>query len=540
VKVARPALITYTFAQLPSEEDENAPARLPREGGDGPTAERDYLEGIWDGWQQQLGATQPLGQLGRPTEFGWPEKQWNRRLEIVAAASNQRTEEVGGGPTAREVYEIFLFATHDTAIMIGSLAPNREDDDLDAWRHLYDDWRRRSGDPPETLLGQTGVFLAHLNEPQISLERLDELDQPVHEALPVKDGGRPRWRFNATDRVVFWGVEGGAGEPRLIAALSPVGADETELAELVWWDEHRPYELVPLARYLLNAAKLRFAARVYDRDAEKRIIEPRDQVAANVERVMELHEQLARQRHGSIEHVVKAQDELSRHQAKSAGLLAAMTKLKELKADIEIAARNIELCLPELLRGSTSGDTEASPFDADLQRAERLAEQFDYDLSFCEAARERAEEAQRLTRLRVDEAVEQGSRVQNRLTVIQSAFIGALLAGLGAIQALNPTIDIAQYLRLPLVAFITGLVLAAPLLILHAFEPYQRVDYLAASVLGAATGWLALALLWGSTPSAWAAVGAAVLGTGLLFLLARRLDSLLARGSAGSERAAPG
>jgi hypothetical protein len=525
VRVAKPALITYSFAPLPAES------------GDRHDAARDYLHRVWAAWQE-LGAAEPPGDLeGTPTQFRWPPKQWNRRLEIVSAARTPKKHET---PQTPEIHAIYLYATHDTAILMGSLAPNRQNITLDTWQHLYNEWQQLTGDPPESLLGQAFLFLAHLNDPEISLEQLQQLDEPVHDALPVEGRRRPRWHFNATERVVFWGEDGSAGEPRIIAGLSPVGDDETTLEELVWWNEHRPYELVPFARYLLNAAKLRFAARVYDRDAEEKIIKPRDQVDANVERVMDLHEQLAREHHGSIEEVVKEQDELSRHQAASAGLFEAMTKLKELKYDIEIAARNIELCKPELVRGSTPGNTEGSPFDADLERAERLAEQFDYDLSFCEAARERAEEAQRLTRLRVDEAVEHGSRVQNRLTVIQSAFIGALLAGLGAIQALNPTIDIAEYLRLPLVAFITGVVLAAPLLVLHAFEPYQRVDYLAASVLGAATGWLAIALLWGSTPAVWAALGAAALSAGVLLVLARWLDRKLARGGGSAQRTPPG
>jgi hypothetical protein len=528
VKVARPALIAYTFAQLPSED------------GERPNSARNYLEGLWRGWHQlghQLASTTPVGDLTEtPTDFRWPRKQWNRRLEIVSAAARRRSP----AEDSPETYETFLYATHDTAIFIGSLAPNREEDTLDTWEQLYDDWQRLSGDPPDGLLGQSCLCLAALTEPGISIEQLDQLDGPVHDALPGNHRGRQRWRFTATHRVAFWGGEGRAGEPRMIAALSPEGGDETTLAELVWWNERQPHELVPFARYLLNAAKLRFSARVYDRDAEEKIIKPRDQVDASVARVMHLHEQLAGQHQGSIEEVVKAQDELSRHQAASAGLFEAMTKLRELKHGIEIAARNIELSMPELGQGRTAADTDASPFAADLQRAERLAEQFEYDLSFCDAVRDRAEEAQKLTRLRVEEAVERGSRVQNRLTVIQSAFIGALLAGLGAIQALNPNIGIANYLRLPVVALVAGFVLAAPLLILHAYEPYRRVDYGAACVLGATAGWFIVALLWGNAPLVWAALGGAAFGAALLWFLAGRLDRLLTREGGSRQRAEPG
>jgi hypothetical protein len=109
---------------------------------------------------------------------------------------------------------------------------------------------------------------------------------------------------------------------------------------------------------------------------------------------------------------------------------------------------------------------------------------------YAEALRERASEGQRLVGLRLQQAAEYHARERNRLTLFQATLVGALVAGVGAIQALNPEVNLREDLRWPLVALFAATVLAVPYLILNWPERYRWRDYTFAAVLGACVLWL--------------------------------------------------
>jgi hypothetical protein len=160
-------------------------------------------------------------------------------------------------------------------------------------------------------------------------------------------------------------------------------------------------------------------------------------------------------------------------------------------------------------------------FVRDQALATRLSEQIANDVGYAEAVSERAQHGVALTAVRLQRRQERLQRERTRLVLFQTALLSALLTGIGAIATFDLTLAVAQTLRLPLLAALFGLLLAAPIVAGNWHEGYRPSDRVVIGLLGAALGWLAIVLVWYTAP--WfAVVPAAAAGAAASQLLARR------------------
>jgi drug/metabolite transporter (DMT)-like permease len=97
------------------------------------------------------------------------------------------------------------------------------------------------------------------------------------------------------------------------------------------------------------------------------------------------------------------------------------------------------------------------------------------------------------------------ARRRERLTLLQTSFIGALLMALAAIQSFQYTTTITPTLKGPVIAVLAAAAFALPLLLARwsglvpRTEPYRWSDLAAAAVFGGTLGWLGISIIWQTT-----------------------------------------
>lgn len=463
MQVAKPALIVYAFA------------RREMLGA----AERDYLQHLWNACAQ-LGMTAPVPDVHPsvefPNDFGTPSPAFQPLAAHIHPAPPQESA----------YYQAFLFGYYDVVGLIACLAPNAENDTLERWGRLYAEWRDAVGSfaLPEGVLGEAYLFLAHTPLPP---EALPALSEAVAASLPTELPERTSY-LTEQGFCLWEGVP--VQEWRVFALLATETADDALTAWTLWYTRE---QLAPFARCLIHAAKIRYEEQIYLRDLPA-LNAQRQRVDEALEALLRQHQRYEADDYVRIEELIRAQSELSRAQADAAGLLMSLSRLKELRATLHIAQRNLSALIPP--PHPCAPAPNRSPFDADLARAEWLLNQSEYDLEYLSAVRERAQEAHQLTQLLLEQARERTAHRQNALSLLQTTLLGALLTALTAIQALQTRLPLPDALHPPVVACMAALALALPPLLLRWREPYQRIDYLFGSLLGATLGWLTLALYY--------------------------------------------
>jgi type II secretory pathway pseudopilin PulG len=137
-------------------------------------------------------------------------------------------------------------------------------------------------------------------------------------------------------------------------------------------------------------------------------------------------------------------------------------------------------------------------FDHDDKRLTWFASQLDREATYLDALARRIQ-AVHATAASVIGAA--SARRRERLTLLQTSFIGALLMALAAIQALQYTIAIPPALNVPVISVLATAAFALPLLMARwsglapRTEPYRWFD-LAAAALGSTLGWFGISLVW--------------------------------------------
>lgn len=504
MRFSKPALLVYTFAR-----------REPLS----PEA-REYLATLWDACGQ-LGMGEPVNEVHPscdfPADVGVPKPEFEPLASRIDASRYLQ---------GTAYYQAFLFGYYDVVGMVACLSPLTSENALAHWRTLYQRWLRSVEQVllPEGVLQEVYLFHALVEE---HTEDFTDWAAKVLTALPIGMSSETPTLCAAPEGFVWW--EGVPCEGRRVfAMLAPESREAEATACLLWGGKRQP---APFVRCLLHAAKMQHEWHVYHRDMPA-LHRQREAIDCAITEVLGHNEQMAPCAYTPVDNLVCAQVQLSEAQAATTGLLMSLSRLKELRTTVHIAARNLRAAAQAVAGGSCL-------FGKDLEQARWLEQQIACDVDYLQAVRERAQEAYQLTQLQLEQAKEHTARRQSQLDLLQTSLLGALLTTLAAIEALQVRLPLPESLHLPLVAFVTTLALALPPLFIRWHEPYQRSDYLFGALLGASTGWLGLAALfhaWNRTPPPLLAISVAALSALLFALLLYGLDKRQRRQSEPSER----
>ena len=481
--VGKPGLIVHAFAPVGGGEEDAAVVQS-------------HLAALWKacvdlGMTDELLDGVPLDLPVRPPERELP------GFELLAGRSHV---------SEARVAQAYAFIRHDVIGVSVALASTQDDDALTTWGTLLAEWRAATGDdrPPPQLLGGDYCFIAHADGDPAQLP--ERYGSDVWKALQA--AGLDCWDvpFRTADGFSIWEWQDPAAR-RVLAFLS-TRAGEDDLSRWLWWQGDR--ELAPFGRYLLNAAKLAYEARVYE-GARRSMGHQIREIDRGLETLMALHHPGRLAGRSSFQVLQEAQGRLADAQGQVAGLAIDLTRLRALKRTVNIARHNLALSAPEAAPGQQAAAGQV--FERDQSLAAWLDSQIDEDVGYAEAAVERAREAQNVTQLRLQQALTQLTRAQNRVALLQTSLISALLASFTVVSVLKiqPPVPTGQYGSV--LASVVALLLAMPALAAHWYERYGLIDHLAAILFGSALGWEVAAILTGSSttgepPAALALVGA--------------------------------
>lgn len=488
-----PSLIVHAFAPLSGASGDRA-------------ASESYLRRLWDACERLEMTEARLPGVG--TSFVWPDPGGSDRFAIRAAR---------GTPDTGARRQAILFQRHDVIGVALALEDPGSSKDLEGWRELLGTWRDAlaaeggsaaidpDGPVPDAILGETLTFLCGYDAPEATPDVLGSaVGQAVHRCglqmwdAPYEPGGD----------LILWDGEGTGGR-RVVAALAPAG-DRDELSRLFWWDGER--ELAPMARYQVNAAKLRYEARVHEL-RKAALAAALTRVEQAVDGVLGADRELDT---GSTASLPRVERQLIEAQADSAGLVIQVSYLRELQRTVEIAKHNMALVAPAPNTGAH--DTMV---DRDQAIADGLSQQISHDIGYAEAVMERARHATGLSSLRFQHAEQRVQRERARAVLFQTALLSALLVGLGAIATFDLTLKVGRSLRLPLLVSLVTLLFAAPIVAGSWHDGFRPADRIVVGLLGASLGWLAVVAAWSAAP--WFAIVAGVgVGAAVSQILAAR------------------
>jgi hypothetical protein len=288
-----------------------------------------------------------------------------------------------------------------------------------------------------------------------------------------------------------------------------VVAPRKQEAALDAWAWTRGDGDLPLfGRYLLHAAKIRYELRVHaGGDALRRLRRQAD------ERVDELLNLLGREDGtGSVpasgEQLTAASARLMAVQAGSAGLVHAVTQLREMRRTVQIAAANMAAALgPDASDSQVADANSSGPLADDLGLAAWFSRQLDDDALYLEAARERTLDVATVTASVVQHRIQQrqerlqqrqeaARRRQERFNLLQTAVIGAVIIVLTAVLALGYQVPLPGPVKAPVIAALGAIVLLLVSIFLRLAlssdrEPMAWLSYASVGLTVAALAWLA-------------------------------------------------
>lgn len=273
-------------------------------------------------------------------------------------------------------------------------------------------------------------------------------------------------------------------------------------------------DLGSLLRYIVHAAKLRYLVGVFQAELPGLRVraERSDQ---SLRELFRLHESLEGERGRLNRSLFDAYSRLSRAHNEAAGLAVMTSRLNDLARSSRTALRNMHAHAPIVTRAVGPG--ESTSFERDAELARWLDNAIDQEYGYLTATRERAHEAQELTRLRLEQANEEQAHLGNWLTVLQTSVLAAVLGCLGVVEAFQ--IQVADDLRWPALITVPLLSLVLPPLALRWVTGVGTLDIVAAAACGAAVGWTAAVAANVPSAAVAATIGAStVLGAASLYV----------------------
>ena len=210
--------------------------------------------------------------------------------------------------------------------------------------------------------------------------------------------------------------------------------------------------------------------------------------------------------------VDKCRQQLARAQGDATGLLISITRLRDLRQTVAIAAHNLRAYEPAPFGGAPS---TMSPFARELALSEWLDHRVGHEIAYLESCRERVGEAQALTDLRLKQLAAAHARIANWLSVLQTSLLGALLGTFGVASALGGSFSVPTSVRAAVMALVASMALILPPLAVRWTHGYGWLELIGVAVVGAAAGWV-VAVAVSSEASLVMMLAAAGLGAGVL------------------------
>lgn len=347
------------------------------------------------------------------------------------------------------------------------------------WSELDRDWNQVVESMSTRAIGSARLFLAH----SACTEALNHDPHPIDtfaELPSVASNAPGSWREYGTPvqpGFTVWEVS----EPiedrseRRIIILAPGDLDR-ELSAWAWIGPGR--RLPPFAEYLLHAAKLRYQLRVWNGGQEFRQL--RRAADATVTKLLETLS--LPQREPSRVELLEAATDLASLQARELGLVDSSTRLREMQRTVAIASSNLAVLSEDAARGGLFAD--------DHGLAEWFGRQLDDDATYLETALRRSEKVSAL----VDQRVQQSRQHrQESVNIGLTGAVGAIVMGLGAVQAFQYVVPLPPPLKPAVIAMLGALALFAALIVLRVIAPSERWSSV---LLCASSGLVGSALAW--------------------------------------------
>ncbi len=298
---------------------------------------------------------------------------------------------------SREVLQALLRRRHDVLCL--SVVLTSHPDVLGDWADLDRQWDAIAGTAPPTLLGTARIYQACLLDPSIGLPEASAAHATRY-AAGLAHGGVTGWEKYGTmsgDGFAIWDL--GGDDMRLERRLVVIASKDDDRRLSAWtWSDGR-LSLPPFARYLLQAAKVRFELRVRT-GADPRALSDRSDAVARRLGMLLVNAGEPRPANESSK-VGAASDRLDtvlgQLRRQEIRLVEAAASLREMRRTVEIAADNMAAVL-----GVADARGDRGLFGEDQQVAAWFVRQLDDDLFYLEAARDRARETDRLVEREVD------------------------------------------------------------------------------------------------------------------------------------------
>ncbi|WP_229402360.1 CATRA conflict system CASPASE/TPR repeat-associated protein [Micromonospora okii] len=471
----------------------------PRTGPDRAAA-RDELLRLWAACGTALGMTESISGTGLPVEpppaEPPPAEPAGATAEGAVAARRHRTY---------RLWQAVWIDDHDVSVV--SVALGATGSPAADWRELHARWSDAvAGLSPERTLGTVEEFTGLSAAPADTATARGRLGRAVAALLPdpVPDGGPQdavaAWAGRGAalrDGVTLWQttLPGGDAPARRLVLLAAPRRD-AELGRLVYTDGSP--SLAPLTRYLLHSVKLRYQIRVWraEQPRTRALLDHAETAIGQLSRLL-----LGAPGGADDRDTDHAEQQLAALQADERGLIdtAALTRI--MRRTAQIAAGNLAAHAAGLA-GEPQRTAPQHPFAADQAAASWFDQQLDDDLTYLDAARDRAQQlgaaADRELRRRGDAAAQAARRRQETFGLLQAAVVGAAVMCLTAIQSLEYKLPLAASVKPAFVAALGALTfhLSARAVRLarsgHGDRPARTpaLEYLSTAVFGAALGWL--------------------------------------------------
>ncbi|WP_146220475.1 CATRA conflict system CASPASE/TPR repeat-associated protein [Geodermatophilus normandii] len=496
--------------------------------GEEQDADHEFVLNVWQACADPpLGMTEPLRVPDLPVEPS-AEQLAERGLgsRLLAGRQAPLPDEQG----APHVQQALLRREHDSLCI--SVVREPPPASRKGWCELDDEWSEvvRHIPSPPGLLGSARLFVAQVRarrppRPTPAVTRAVQArwaaptstGQPFTRGVTVPPGFAVWEDFPPTDdrierRIV---VVGARGEDAALSAWTWVGPERT---------------LPPLGRYLLHAAKVRYQWRIWD--AEQGFRQLRRQADATVQRLLPLIGPATvdgQRQEPSQAQLVRASHELDTLQADELSLVQTVTRLREMRRTVDIAAAN---------QAAAIGQVQLDgPFASDRSLSGWFGQQLEDDAAYLEAARERASQVTTLA----DQLVGRGQqRRQERFNLGLTGIVGAILMSLAAIQSLNYEVPVSGPVKPALITTLGLLTMLVSMVVLRFAVPDRRwpvvLVWMTCGATAAAATWIGMAAIAGGASSparTWLWAGLSFLaGTSLAWAV-----TSLRRGCADSAQA---